>query len=91
MFHITGDKQQQSPQKQQQTPLTNGNSTPASSKKKKNKENASAPSTPNNATPNKQADGKTPKKIVEGGVIVEEIKVGTGVPAKSGKMVRFLF
>ncbi|KAL1451900.1 hypothetical protein WDU94_006234 [Cyamophila willieti] len=80
-----GDKQ--SPQKQ--APLTNGNTTPGSNKKKKNKENNAAGTPNSNAgTPNsKQADGKTPKKSLEGGVIVEDLKVGAGVPAKSGKMV----
>uniref|UniRef100_A0A8D9F5H9 peptidylprolyl isomerase n=1 Tax=Cacopsylla melanoneura TaxID=428564 RepID=A0A8D9F5H9_9HEMI len=80
-----GDKQ--SPQKQA-APLTNGNTTPGSNKKKKNKENNASPNsnagTPNNTKPE---GNKTPKKSLEGGVIVEEIKVGQGVPAKSGKMV----
>lgn len=89
MFFIPGAKQeQQSPQKG----LANGTApnTPASGKKKKNKggqENGtSAPGTPNNAS-GKQGASPTPKKSLEGGVIVEDMKVGAGVPAKSGKMV----
>lgn len=87
-----GDKQQQ--QQSPQKPLSNGNApgTPGSNKKKKNKENGAA--TPNNKqdTPNnsKQAT-PTPKKSLEGGVIVEDIKVGGGVPAKSGKMVSVFY
>lgn len=89
LFFIPGAKQeQQSPQKG----LANGTApnTPASGKKKKNKggqENGtSAPGTPNNAS-GKQGASPTPKKSLEGGVIVEDMKVGAGVPAKSGKMV----
>ncbi|KAI5697247.1 hypothetical protein M8J76_001382 [Diaphorina citri] len=78
-----GDKQQQSPQK----PLTNGTTTPQSNKKKKNKDNAEAASPAAGTPNNKQGDGKTPRKSLEGGVIVEDIKVGSGVPAKSGKMI----
>lgn len=85
----TGPKKK-SPQQQQQKPVTNGTSTPGSNKKKKNKDGSGTPNnTPNSNSKQQQNEGNkgTPRKSLEGGVIVEDLKVGQGVPAKSGKMV----
>lgn len=69
-------KDGQSPVKEGQTPAKDGK-TPA-----KDPEAKAVPKNVDGATP-----GKTPKRTLKGGLIVEDLKVGKGPEAKAGKMV----
>lgn len=70
---------------------------PASGKKnKKNKEtpknNANNPNSPNlQKTPKTPSAGTPSKKTVEGGVMIEDLKVGNGPQAKSGQTVKVYY
>lgn len=70
-------------------------------KKKKNKGEAATPGTPGNdsslnesksETPNSTPKQNTPKKrVVAGGTLIEDIKIGNGPEAKAGKMVSLYY
>lgn len=71
--------------------------TPKSEKKDKNKNTPQNKNAQQQQQTQQQKQGKTPnkgtesgspqKKVVEGGVIIEELKAGEGPVAKPGKMV----
>nr|CAD7446647.1 unnamed protein product [Timema bartmani] len=63
-----------------QTPAQLINGTPDSSKKKKKKNKL-------DTTPSGAKTPGTPVKTLEGGVVVEELKVGTGQTAKQGNLI----
>nr|CAD7462839.1 unnamed protein product [Timema tahoe] len=63
-----------------QTPAQLINGTPDSSKKKKKKNKL-------DTTPSGAKTPGTPAKTLEGGVVVEELKVGTGQTAKQGNLI----
>lgn len=81
--------------KQNGAPTPTGESTGKKKKKNKNKDKAEqeTPNAKNKSAPNSPAsEKKTPKKsVIEGGVIVEELKEGHGPPAKPGKMVHVYY
>lgn len=68
----------QQPNGKEKTPKK-GQETPA-------KKEAKTPKKEETASPNKAA-GKTPKRTLKGGVVVEDIKVGNGPEAKRGKTI----
>lgn len=72
-------QQQQQKKKEDKKKLVNGKELKQDqqTKQKKNKDQSS--------DQNVQSDQK--KRVVEGGVVVEELKIGNGTPAKSGKFV----
>ena len=82
-------KQQQNgkdktPKKGQETPGKKDAKTPKAQESTANKD-AKTPKKDENASPNKA--GKTPKKTLKGGVVIEDIKVGSGPEAKRGKTI----
>ncbi|KAK6178949.1 hypothetical protein SNE40_011420 [Patella caerulea] len=100
---ITPNKSSLTPKRSSETPKTpNINGTPAESesskkkKKKKNKDNNTSINTPSQSE--KKSKNETPQKpntpnrrVLAEGLIVEDIKVGNGPPAKSSKMVQMYY
>ncbi|XP_076636256.1 FK506-binding protein 39kD isoform X2 [Colletes latitarsis] len=77
------NKRQQQQQQQQQKKLLNGKEAKHEQQQKQQKKSKEEQRQSNDK--NVQNDQK--KRIVEGGVQVEELKVGNGTPAKAGKFV----
>jgi len=80
------------PMKGDKTPKKEANGTPA----KPDKKGEAATPMKGDKTPKKEKDGKgnntpkpgkTPKKVIKGGIVVEDLSAGNGPEAKRGKMV----
>lgn len=78
-------QQQQQQKKQDKKKLVNGKEAKQEQQQQKQKKNKGEQQ--QNAQNAQNAQGEQKKRVVEGGVQVEDLKVGTGTPAKAGKFI----